>query len=284
LDVHIEETAAFEKAAASDPAAQDAYANVYDVFIAPGKFRAAPPISSATAAVKDLMAVLHGESQGVSGGYKDPKHNPFVCVHLEGMHIFLNFYIDPWSKTCGHWGASALQAAVGLGKGTHCMCALCKLATHDRALLLVNPYGDWKESMLADEDLAADINLYLQEIGKDITAEKLVLYLGRPDMMEKHGITKSITVRMARWYLNLLGYRYMMPQKGQYCDGHKQPDVICARDKVYIPAMKKLEARMHCYSRDGLPEYGSHLRGKQVITWHHNECLLCSQPKAQELV
>jgi hypothetical protein len=67
------------------------------------------------------------------------------------------------------------------------MCALCKLACqyiHDCALLLVNPYGDWKESMLADEDLAADINLYLQEIGKDITAEKLALYLGHCEVSE----------------------------------------------------------------------------------------------------
>jgi hypothetical protein len=227
LDLHAEETAAFEKAAASDPAAQDAYVNVYNAFIAPGKLCAAPSISSATAAVKDLMAALCGESRGVSGGYKDLKHDPFVHVRLEGMRTFLNFYIDPRSKTFSHWGASALQAAVGLGKGTHCMRTLCKLARqyiHDRALLLVNPYGDWKESMLADEDLAADINLYLQEIGKDITAEKLVLYLGCPDVMEKHGITKSISVRTARRYLNLLGYRYTMPQKGQYCDGHTVMD------------------------------------------------------------
>ncbi|KAJ7933624.1 hypothetical protein B0H13DRAFT_1592199, partial [Mycena leptocephala] len=106
-----------------------------------------------------------------------------------------------------------------------------------------------------------DINLYLQEIGNDITAEKLVPYLGRPEVMEKHGITKTITVHTARRYLKLLGYRYTMPQKGQY------------RDKVYIPVIKKLEARMHRWSTDGLPEFGPHLPSKRVITWHHDECV-----------
>ncbi|KAJ7351591.1 hypothetical protein DFH08DRAFT_806310 [Mycena albidolilacea] len=233
LDVHTEETAAFEKAAASDPAAQDAYANVYDVFIVLGKLRAAPSIPSTTAAVKDLMVALRRESRGVSGGYKDPKH-------------------DPFSKTFSHWGASALQAAVGWAREHIALYSRC-------ALLLVNPYGDRKESMLADEDLAADINWYLQEIGKDITAEKLVLYLGRPDVMEKHGITKSITVWTARRYLSLLGYQYMMLQKGQYCDGHEQPDVV--------------------YS---LPEYGLHLLGKRVITWHHDECVFYAHDRKRK--
>ncbi|KAJ7016567.1 hypothetical protein C8F04DRAFT_1234918 [Mycena alexandri] len=157
------------------------------------KLREAPTIPKAATAVKDLTA----------GGYKDPKHDPFVRVRLEGMRIFLNLYTDLRSKTYGHWGASALQAAVGLGRGTHCMRSLCQLARqyiHDRKLLVVNPYGSWKETMLADEDLAADINLYLQEIGNDITAEKLVQYLARPEVMEKHGITKTISVRTARLF------------------------------------------------------------------------------------
>ncbi|KAJ7020449.1 hypothetical protein C8F04DRAFT_1275055 [Mycena alexandri] len=162
------ETPAFTQAAAADPESQDAYANVYDAFAGPGRLREAPTILKAAAAVKDLSAALRGESQGVSGGYKDPKHDPFVRIRLEGMRIFLNLYTDARSKTYGHWGASAMQAAVGLGRGTYCMRSLCQLARqyiHDRKLLVVNPYGSWKETMLADEDLAADINLYLQEIG-----------------------------------------------------------------------------------------------------------------------
>ncbi|KAJ7099117.1 hypothetical protein C8R44DRAFT_888573 [Mycena epipterygia] len=270
------EVATFQQAAAADPPAQDAYARVYDAFSAPGKLREAPTIVNAAAAVKDLTAALRGESRGASQGYKDPKFDAFVRLRLEGMRTFLNLYIDPRSKTHGHWGASAVQASVALGRGRHCMRTLCKLARqyiHDRSLLLVNPYGDWKESLLADEDIAADINLYLQEIGNDITAEKLVQYLARPEVMEKHGITKTISIRTARRYLNVLGYCYGQPRKGQYTDGHERPDVVYERDKVYIPAIQRFERRMHRWSKDNLPEYGPHLPGKRVITWNHDESI-----------
>ncbi|KAJ6505133.1 hypothetical protein C8R45DRAFT_923429 [Mycena sanguinolenta] len=180
------DTADCAKAAAGDPETQNAYANIYDVYIAPGRLREAPSIASAAAAVKDLMLALRGESRGVCGGYKDHRFDPFVRVRLEGMRTFLNVYTDTRSKTYSHWAASALQAAVSLGKGTHCLRTLCKLARqyiHDRTLLPFNPYGEWQESLLADEGLRTDINLYLQEISNDITAEKLVQYLARPDFV-----------------------------------------------------------------------------------------------------
>jgi hypothetical protein len=61
--------------------------------------------------------------------------------------------------------------------------------------------------MLADEDLANDVHEHLQELGKFITADKLVDYLSREDVMNKHGLDKNITVRTARRYLNDLGYQ-----------------------------------------------------------------------------
>jgi hypothetical protein len=49
-------------------------------------------------------------------------------------------------------------------------------------VLPVNPYGDWNKSMLVDEDLVNDINLYLQELGGSIMAAKLVKFLARNDV------------------------------------------------------------------------------------------------------
>jgi hypothetical protein len=63
--------------------------------------------------------------------------------------------------------------------------------------------------MLADEDLATDVRNHLQELGKFITAEKLVQYLAREDVMEKHGLEKTISISTARRYLNELGYRWV---------------------------------------------------------------------------
>jgi hypothetical protein len=58
--------------------------------------------------------------------------------------------------------------------------------------LPLNPYGNWNESLLVDEDLLMDINLYLQELEKEISAQKVVEFLACPDIKEKHGITKNI--------------------------------------------------------------------------------------------
>ncbi|KAJ7353102.1 hypothetical protein DFH08DRAFT_956188 [Mycena albidolilacea] len=271
------EQAAFEKAAAADPASQDVYSRVYDVYVGPGKLREAPTIFQATTAAKDLTALLRGEKcRECSAGYKDPGIDPFCRKCMEGMQIFLNFYTDPRSKTYGHWGASALQTTVALGRSQYCMRGLCQLARqfiHDRSLLPVNPFGDWNKSLLVNEGLATDINLYLQEIGNQITAEKVVVFPSRPEIMEKHGITRVISVHTARRYLRALGYRYMEPKKGQYTDGHEREDVVHERDNVYIPKIKSLEARMHHWDRDGCPEFRPHPKGKRVVVWYHNESI-----------
>ncbi|KAJ7187586.1 hypothetical protein GGX14DRAFT_580946 [Mycena pura] len=285
---HDPETEAFEKAAASDPQAQDEYANIFEPFCAPGKLREAPSVEVAATAVTDLKAILRGDSRGKAGGYKDPKHDPFVRLRLEGMRTFLNLYVDPRSTTHGHWGASAMQAAVCLGRGSHYCRTVCKLARqfiHDRSLLPINPYGNWKDTMLLDEDLAVDINLYLQELGKDITADKLRLFLARPEVMEKHGITKTISVRTARRYLHTLGYRFTSPKKGQYSDGHEREDVVYERDVKYIPAYKQFQKRALRYGRNGLVEYGPCEKtgvGRRVIFWYHDESIFYAHDRSRK--
>ena len=90
----------------------------------------------------------------------------------------------------------------------------------------MNPYGSWNVSMLTDKDLAQDICLYLQQLGKFITAEKLMLYLHRPDVKLKHGIDCDISIHTARHYLHSLGYRFTYQPRGQYVDGHERADVV----------------------------------------------------------
>lgn len=95
---------------------------------------------------------------------------------MEGIHIFLNLFTNPILNTYNKWAASSLQASVAMEHGTYCAQQLWKLAPGyiaNHSILLVNPYGNWNQSMLVDGDLCNDLNLYLQELGKDITAEKL---------------------------------------------------------------------------------------------------------------
>jgi hypothetical protein len=129
---------------------------------------------------------------------------------MEGIRSHLAQYSNPNSVTYGQWGLSARQAAIAAGRDVYCARRFAHLSREyiaSRKVLPINPYGQWKKSMLADEDLANDVHGHLQELGKFITADKLVDYLSREDVMDKHSLDKKISVRMARRYLNELGYR-----------------------------------------------------------------------------
>lgn len=249
-----------------------------DQGIRDGKYREAPTLLVSAAALKDIWEFLHGRSKGKGGGHHQPDLDPFLRSRMEGMRVFLSLYTDSQSATQEKWAASSLQAAVTLGHGTYCAQQLCNLARAyivDRNILPLNPYGDWNESMLVDEDLCADVNLYLQELGNKITAEKLVTFLSRPEIKEKHGIMKNINIRTARCYLNALGFRFTHAKKGQYSDGHEREDIVHERTTVFIPKWKALETEMRNWKRDNILQMENSLpaSGKWVVVWFHGETI-----------
>jgi len=153
----------------------------------------APTLLRLLGALKDLKNILHPPRK-MGAGYKYPGLDPFVRIRLEAMQTMLSFYTNEKSATYEKWGTSALQAAISLQRGRYCARQLARLSRQfilDCSVLPVNPYGEWNESMLADEDLTVDINLHLQELGKNISAMKIVKFLAQPDVKEKHGITKQ---------------------------------------------------------------------------------------------
>jgi hypothetical protein len=160
-----------------------------------------------------LCGELHGTDlwgrQGV--GYKDPNISAFTRNCLIGIWTMLDFYLTPGFEggTYARWGASA-HLAHGLGCGAHYAHVLAALARQfilSREVLDVNPYRERNEIMLADEDLANNIQLHLQSLGKEITAEKLVEYLNDPIVRAEHNIDKAVSLTTARQYLDELGYR-----------------------------------------------------------------------------
>jgi hypothetical protein len=193
-----------------------------------GQLCQAPTQLQAAKALQDLRAIIDLPRK-TGAGHKDPKLDPFVRTWIEGMQTMLNFYTNPWLTTYGKWGASACQAAISLDRGQYCARQLARLSKQfilDGAVLPVNPNGNWNETMLVDEDLVSNINLYLQELGKEISAKRIVQFLACPDIKEKHGITKNISEQTACRYLKILDYRFMAAKKGQYADGHEQADVV----------------------------------------------------------
>ncbi|KIL55567.1 hypothetical protein M378DRAFT_188659 [Amanita muscaria Koide BX008] len=163
------------------------------------------------------------------------------------------------------------------------MARLSKQFILDCTVLPINPYGNWNESMLADEDIASDIKLYLQELGKDISAKKLVEFLERPDVKDRHSITKSISERTACRYLRTLDYRFTMPKKGQYADGHKRADVVWYRERRFLPAWKEIQDRMYSWTKENLLEVAnSNLQSRRVIVWFHDESIFYAHDRRKK--
>ncbi|KAJ7808307.1 hypothetical protein B0H14DRAFT_3482442 [Mycena olivaceomarginata] len=161
----------------------------------------APDITTAKYVLMDIQLFLQGPSRGANhGSYIPPHLSPWVRIRMEGIHSHLSQYTNQNSVTYRKWSLSVRQAAIAIGRNKHCVQALTSLSRvyiADRKVLPINPYGHWTKSMLADEDLVTDIRNHLQELSKFITAEKLVQYLTRDDVMEKHGLEKTISIETA---------------------------------------------------------------------------------------
>ena len=101
---------------------------------------------------------------------------------MQGM---LNLFTNKDSATYDKWGASSFQAAICLGRERHCACQLRRLVRQfilDHKVLPTNPYGDWNQSMLLDENLVNEIHIYLQSIGPEISGQKLMEFLADEDL------------------------------------------------------------------------------------------------------
>ncbi len=173
-----------------------------------GHFRTSPTQIEALTALKNLELHIRPKRK-TEAGYQDPELDLWARARLEGMQSMLHMYTNPDSQTYDMWGASSCQTAIGLGRGCHCarrLRELCRAFITNGEVLPVNPYGDWNESMLVDENLRNEISIYLLSIGNEISAKKLMDFLCQAEIKEKYGIEKNISLRTARRYLNSLGY------------------------------------------------------------------------------
>ncbi|KAJ7308753.1 hypothetical protein DFH08DRAFT_719618, partial [Mycena albidolilacea] len=247
----------------------------------------APGITAAKDALTDIQLVLRGPSRGVSGGYIPPDLSPWVRVRMEGIRSHLSQYTNPNSLTYGKWGLSARQAAIAIGRDVYCARTFATLSREYiacRKVLPINPYGHWSQSMLTDEDLATDVRNHLQELGKFITAEKLVQYLAREDVTKKHGLEKTISISTARRYLNELGYRWVtIFKKGQYCDSHEREDVVYYREEVYLPTLKGFQDRSCIFEADGSVITPSLPPGaRRTVIWYHDESIFYAHDRRRK--
>lgn len=239
----------------------------------------------AAAALKELRLLLNPPRKK-GPGHIDPEIDIFVRTQIEGMQATLNLFTNKVSTTYGKWRASSssLQAAISLSRGSHCarrLRCLVRQFIMDRKILPINPFGSWNQSMLLDENLVNEINIYLQSIDSEISGEKLMDFLADEDLQSRHGIEKPIKLRTAQHYLNVLVYRFKAPAKGQYVDGHEREDVVIYREQIFLPQWRKISERMFNWVNGDIPGPESRLplSGRPIIAWFHDESIFYSNDR-----
>jgi len=129
------------------------------------------------------------------------------------MKMLLVAYLDclsrPGNAQHGVWGAMSLEVAKMAEWGSWLAHQL-KLWMHtfiaNHNSLPQNCYGQWNTSLLEDEDLAQDIHLHLQGIGKFVKEMDIVDYLETPEMKVALKLKKNISIMMAQWWMDVMDY------------------------------------------------------------------------------
>ncbi|KAJ7614709.1 hypothetical protein DFH06DRAFT_1344041 [Mycena polygramma] len=169
-----------------------------------------PTIEEARKALADLRLLLRPPRK-TGKGYKDPKLDLFTRTWLEWLSSFLHMYCDDkrpigaQDPKAARWTAASLEAAYAAQKG----------------------------SALEDEDVASEIALHLQSIGKYVKALDIVHYIdGLPELKKKIGRKKGISLATAQRWMRRMGYRWTKNPSdqtknlsGQFVDGHERADV-----------------------------------------------------------
>jgi len=108
--------------------------------------------------------------------------------------------------------------------------------------------------MIKHEDLAADLHLHLQTIGKYVKAGDIVEYLSDKGVQRKFGMKKVISLATAKCWMHKFGYQWQCNHHGQYVDGHECPNVISSCQNHFIPAWMQLKPQMRKWLKDGVTE------------------------------
>ncbi|THV06141.1 hypothetical protein K435DRAFT_816013 [Dendrothele bispora CBS 962.96] len=123
-------------------------------------------------------------------------------------------------------------------------------------ILPTTEYGKSNVSILEDEDLAADIHLHLQSLGKWISANDVVRYVATPEFQAR------------------------LKPKGQYSDRHEREDVVDYCQNTFLPVWRALEGMSRWWKPDGTEDgdvkervFAAGPDGRVVVIWRHDESI-----------
>ena len=111
----------------------------------------------------------------------------------------------------------ALQVAWQLEKGEWFVCCLCqwtKQYIQDQTNLPIHKQNS-QPSHIENEELAVEIKLHLQSIGKYICAMDIIHYLEDPIVQKHYGLSQSVSLKTAQRWFKILDYQWKQEKRGQ---------------------------------------------------------------------
>ncbi|KAF8834530.1 hypothetical protein BDN67DRAFT_865467, partial [Paxillus ammoniavirescens] len=91
-----------------------------------------------------------------------------------------------------------------------------------------------------NDNIAADITLHLQGIGKYVCSLDILHYLEQPGVKQQLKIKKTPHLSIAKRWMRKMGYRWTKNLAGQYVDGHEHEDVVWYWQTIFLPAWQAL--------------------------------------------
>lgn len=234
-----------------------------------------PTIDEANRALEKLDAAIR-KPRPSGPGFVYADLDRVTNTRYAAMIACLNYYTDPKSK--GFIDASEC-AAKGQTRGSTYARSIRKWIRRliKSGNLPENHQGQWNISTLDDEDVANEIKLHLQQVGKYVSAEDLAKFLQDPDTRARLKIVRKVSLRTAQRWLLRHGYRWRAELKGQYFDGHERPDVVAYRQTTFIPLWRALERQRIIFKEDGTPDPKHRMfllpGEKPILVWFHDESI-----------
>ncbi|SJL08507.1 uncharacterized protein ARMOST_11871 [Armillaria ostoyae] len=203
-------------------------------------------------------------------------------ARLDLMLSFLRLYR---SQDFQDWTGTSNLVAQAAGRGPWMARKLREWSTsfcNDEKKLPTAEYGKFNSSVLEDEDIAQDIHVHLQSLGKWISAMDIVRYVATPEFQARLRVKKGITERTAQRWMKRMGYRWKAEPKGIYSDGHERADVVNYRQNVFLPLWVELERATRWWKADATEDelngqtaseraFIARPDGKIIVIWRHDE-------------
>ncbi|KAJ7769276.1 hypothetical protein B0H16DRAFT_1260317, partial [Mycena metata] len=174
-----------------------------------------PSNPSVETGIQNLQDILHPH-QAKGRGHKQSSLDIVTTARLECVIRFLRLY-----KSSGYsgWTLHSETVATASGKSGSKTWLGRKIRQwaidfcEDKKNIPTHMYGRFNSSILSDEDIAGDIHLHLQSLGKWVSAKAIVQYVATPEFQARLSIKRKITIRTAQRWMKKMGYRWKKEPK-----------------------------------------------------------------------